>query len=237
MDSYKKGQVAYDKKDYVHAASLWKPLAKEGDIEAINSMGNLYATEDNTPTCLPEDFSKASYYFKQGTLKGNAHSMYRLGILYAGGLGVKQNKKKGCELYRKAAEKGHSGAAYALAAHNYFDEYNPNYKEAIKWFTILTEVGLPAAHFFLGDIFMYGKGVKKDYTEAYKNLILAGITEKKEDRKYWKDGLSNSDVYNRAINRGVYLLHKELIKLINPIELNRAKHLATEFTKRKASEG
>ena len=63
MDSYKKGQVAYDKKDYVHAASLWKPLAKEGDIEAINSMGNLYATEDNTPTCLPEDFSKASYYF------------------------------------------------------------------------------------------------------------------------------------------------------------------------------
>ena len=46
MDNYKKGQVACDKKDYVQAVSLWKPLAKEGDIEAINSMGNLYATED-----------------------------------------------------------------------------------------------------------------------------------------------------------------------------------------------
>ena len=56
-------------------------------------MGNLYATEDSTPTCLPEDFSKALYYFKKGTLKGNKHSIYRLGILYHQGLGVKQNIK------------------------------------------------------------------------------------------------------------------------------------------------
>ena len=83
---------------------------------------------------------------------------------------------------------------------------------------------------------MYGKGVKKDYTEAYKNLILAGITEQEEERTYWEDGLPNTEVYNRAINRGVWLLHNELKELINPIELNRAKHLAKEFKKRKASE-
>ena len=236
MDNYKKGQVAFDKKDYEKAISYWKPLADEGHEEAINSMGNLYATEDSTTTCLPEDFSKALYYFKKGTLKGNKHSIYRLGILYHQGLGVKQNIEKGRELYKKAAEKGHSGAAYAYAASNYFDEYNPNYEQAILWFTILTETGLSAGHFFLADMFMYGKGVKKDYTEAYKNLILAGITEQEEERTYWEDGLPNTEVYNRAINRGVWLLHNELKELINPIELNRAKHLAKEFKKRRASE-
>ena len=94
MDNYKKGQEAYDKKDYEKAISYWKPLADEGHEEAINSMGNLYATEDSTPTCLPEDFSKALYYFKKGTLKGNKHSIYRLGILYHQGLGLKQNIEK-----------------------------------------------------------------------------------------------------------------------------------------------
>ena len=153
MDNYKKGQVAFEKKDYEKAISYWKPLADEGHEEAINSMGNLYATEDSKPTCLPEDFSKALYYFKKGTLKGNKHSIYRLGILYHQGLGVKQNIKKGRELYKKAAEEGHSGAAYAYAASNYFDEYNPNYEQAILWFTILTEAGLPAGHFFLADMF------------------------------------------------------------------------------------
>ena len=73
MDNYKKGQRAYEKKDYDKAISYWKPLADEGHEEAINSMGNLYATEDSTTTCLPEDFSKALYYFKKGTLMDQRH--------------------------------------------------------------------------------------------------------------------------------------------------------------------
>ena len=236
MDNYKKGQVACDKKDYVQAVSLWKPLAKEGDIEAINSMGNLYATEDTTPTCLPEDFSKASYYFKQGTLKGNAHSMYRLGLLYAKGLGIKKDKKRARDLYRKAANKGHSGAAYALATSNYDDKYNPNYLEAVYWFTILTEVGLSSAHFFLADMYMNGHGVKRDYVEAYKNLILAGIVPEEDLKDHNESGLSESETYYRAVNKGILLINKELINLLNPIEINRAKYKASEFTKRKASE-
>ena len=237
MNNYKKGQSAYDKKDYVQAVSFWKPLAKEGDIEAINSMGNLYATENTTPTCLPEDFSKALYYFKQGTLKGNRHSLYRLALLYGGGLGVKQDQKKARELLKKSANKGHSGAAYALAASNYFDKFNPDYLEAIYWFTVLTEAGLSSAHFFLADMFMHGQGVERDNVVAYKHLILAGILPEEDLKDYEEIGLSESDMYYRAMDKSVNLLSKELINLLNPIEINRAKHLASEFKKKKASKG
>ena len=234
MDSYKKGQRAYDKKDYLKAVSFWKPLAEQGHIEAINSMGDLYATEDYIPTCLPEDCSQALYYFKQGTLKGNAHSMYRLGLLYQNGLGVKKDENRARDLFRKAAEKeGHSGAAYSLATSQYHNEYNPDYKEAIYWYLVLAEAGLTSAHFFLADMHMNGYGVKKDYVEAYKHLILAGIVPKEDLKDIDEEGLKSSEIYYRAINKGVSILHDQLRNLLNSIEINTAKHLAAEFKKKK----
>ena len=234
MDSYKKGQRAYDKKDYVKAVSFWKPLAEQGHIEAINSMGDLYATEDYIPTCLPEDYAQASYYFKQGTLRGNAHSMYRLGLLYHDGLGVKKDKNRARDLFRKAAEKeGHSGAAYALATSQYHNEYNPDYKEAHYWYLVLVEAGLTSAHFFLADMYMNGYGVKKDYVEAYKHLILAGIVPKEDLKDINEQGLESSDLYYRVINKGVSILHDQLRNLLNSMEINTAKHLAAEFKKKK----
>ena len=235
MDSYKKGLRAYNKKDYLKAASFWKPLAKEGNIEAINSMGNLYASADTTPTCLPEDFSKALYYFRQGTLIGNKHSMYRLGLLYGEGLGVTKDKKKARELLRKAANKRHHNAAYALATSNYFDKFNPDYKEAIYWFTLLAVGGLSSAHFFLADMFMSGKGVKRDYILAYKHLILAGIIDDEELKDCEEIGLSKNEKHYRAMNKKVSILSKELIHLLNPIEINIARYKASEF-KNKVSE-
>ena len=235
MDSYKKGLRAYNKKDYLKAVSFWKPLAIEGNIDAINSMGNLYATVDRTPTCLPEDFSKALYYFRQGTLKGNKHSMYRLGLLYGEGLGVKKDKNKARELLRKAANKRHPKAAYALATSNYFDKFNPDYKEAIYWFTLLAVGGLSSAHFFLADMFMSGKGVKRDNILAYKHLILAGIIDDEELKDCEEIGLSKNEKHYRAMNKKVSILSKELIHLLNPIEINIARHKASEF-KNKVSE-
>ena len=119
-----------------------------------------------------------------------------------------------------------------MASSNFHDQFNPDYEEAFFCFTALSEVNQLDSHFFLADMCMRGKGVKRDYVEAYKHLILAGITENEEETKHWEGGLSNTEEYNRAINRGVWLLHNELKTLINPIELNRAKHLAKEFQKK-----
>ena len=235
MDSYKKGLRAYNKKDYLKAVSFWEPLAKEGNIEAINSMGNLYTTADTSPTCLSEDFSKALYYFRQGTLKGNKHSMYRLGLLYREGLGVTKDKKKARELLRKAANKRHPNAAYALATSNYFDKFNPDYKEAIYWFTLLAVGGLSSAHFFLADMFVHGQGVERDYVKAYKHLILAGIVSEEELKDYEEIGLSNNERHYRSMDKKIHFLSKKLSNLLNPIEINIARHKASEF-KNKVSE-
>jgi len=58
MNNYKKGQDAYDKKDYVQAVSFWKPLAERGNLLAIRSMADLYFTGDLRDTCLPEDYNQ-----------------------------------------------------------------------------------------------------------------------------------------------------------------------------------
>ena len=84
-------------------------------------------------------------------------------------------------IFRKAWEKGYARAVYALASSNYHDEFNPDYEEAYFCFSALSEVNQLDAHFFLADMCMRGKGVKKDYVEAYKHLILAGITENEEE--------------------------------------------------------
>ena len=72
--------------------------------------------------------------------------------------------------------------------------------------------------------------------EGYKHLILAGIVLEEDLKDYEEIGLSESDMYYRAMDKSVNLLSKELINLLNPIEINRAKHLASKFKKRKASE-
>ena len=123
MDNYKKGQVAYDKKDYDKAISYWKPLAERGNLKAIRSMADLYFTGDLRDTCLPEDYDQALYYFRLGSLQADAYCLYKLGHFYKCGFGVKEDMKRAHKLYLQSTEKGSVCAAHYLATTYYYDDY------------------------------------------------------------------------------------------------------------------
>jgi len=236
MNNYKKGQVAHDNKDYDKAISYWKPLANEGHEEAINSMGSLYFSENLIPPCLPQDISQALYYFKKGALKGNRESLFKLGFFYQDGLGVKKDQLKARDLFRRSAAQVHVGAVYAMAT-NCYSDVQPDYEEAFKCFSILAELEVTQAHFFLADMYMKGKGVDKDLVKAYMHIILTGFDLQESSINYIQEELpytKDTQDSNREIllNRGVWFLHQDLIRILNPIEVNRAKHLAKDFQKK-----
>ena len=80
-------------------------------------------------------------------------------------------------------------------------------------------------------------GVDKDLVKAYMHIILTGFDLQESSINYIQEELpytKDTQDSNREIllNRGVWFLHQDLIKILNPIELNRAKHLAKEFQKK-----
>ena len=46
-------------------------------------------------------------------------------------------------------------------------------KEALRWYRLAAEQGLPRAQFILGSRYATGEGIRQDYVQAYKWLSLA----------------------------------------------------------------
>ncbi len=98
-----------------------------------------------------------------------AEDMYKLGLRYYKGDGVKTNVQEAVIWYRKAAEQGHLRAQsdLALCCINGIG-LEKNVDEAIKWFRKSAEQGFADAQFFLGISYEAGNGVNKDMKEALK---------------------------------------------------------------------
>ena len=213
MDNYKKGQVAYDKKDYDKAISYWKPLAERGNLKAIRSMADLYFTGDLRDTCLPEDYDQALYYFRLGSLQADAYCLYKLGHFYKCGFGVKEDMKRAHKLYLQSTEKGSVCAAHYLATTYYHDDYKPDYKEAYYWLTYAAKHGYDDSHYYLSEMYLYGQGVEINYYQAYKHYVLFNLNAVK-DSVYGKD------------------LKERIQEVAKPMHIYKAKHLAKEFQRK-----
>jgi TPR repeat protein len=57
---------AYDKQDYAAALKEWEPLAKQGNADAQNNLGTMYA---NGKGVLKDDKQAASWYQKAAQLQ------------------------------------------------------------------------------------------------------------------------------------------------------------------------
>ena len=83
--------------------------------------------------------------------QGNAEAQYKLGRMFANGWGVKLDRRKAAEWYRKAARLGHMDAQARLGG-AYFNGEGAiqNFDEAYNWFSKAGERGHPDAMFYLG---------------------------------------------------------------------------------------
>jgi uncharacterized protein len=105
---------------------------------------------------------------------GNASAQYRLGLLYAGGVGVPQDYRQAKEWFEKAAKQGHVGAQADLGTLYFQGQGAPQSDQmAMFWFNQAAEQGDGLACAKLGWMYAEGQGVIRDYIQAHMWYSLA----------------------------------------------------------------
>ena len=103
--------------------------------------------------------------------RGDADSMYRLGIMYRDGAGLPRNSENAIELLRRSADKGNDSAASALAL-LYLDRSGsaPDYDAAVSVLKSAAGRGSSDAQYILWTLYKQGLAVKKDQAVALQYL-------------------------------------------------------------------
>ncbi len=99
--------------------------------------------------------------------KGFSEAQNNLGLMYAHGIGVKQDDAQAVYWYRKAAEQDHSGAQFNLGliyAQSLGEKQD--YAQAAYWYRKAAEQGHARSQFNLGVIYENGLGEKQDDAQA-----------------------------------------------------------------------
>ena len=81
------GKEAYMRKDFVTAEKEWLTSAQSGEAESQFLLAALYYENYG----VPQDYSKALYWFGQAANQGFANAQYKLGAMYFWGHGVPQD--------------------------------------------------------------------------------------------------------------------------------------------------
>jgi hypothetical protein len=122
--------------------------------------------------------------------QGNADGLFYLGVMYAGGKGVPQDKAKAFQLYSEAAQKDHLSAQYNLGMQYATGEgVTQDFRMAEYWWTKAAERGLMQAQFNLGNLYYFGLTGEKKPAMARKWLTLAA----KQGSPHAKESLAKLD--------------------------------------------
>jgi uncharacterized protein len=140
--------------------------------------------DDARAAWLRQDYETAIKLYRPLAEKGNSHAQTMLGLIYAIGLGVKQNNVEAVTWYRKAADQGRTAAQYNLGgiyAHG-SDGVEQDEAEALKLYHMAAAQGFVPAYYELGKVYAAGELVKQDFSEAYFWVCLAINANQKRAR-------------------------------------------------------
>lgn len=194
----------YSKKDktaYSKAFQLFKKAADLGNVEALNSLGNMYCRGDG----IPKDYKKAFELYEQAAEQGSGWAMYNLGLMYSDGMGMRADYLKAVELYEKAADLGVSNALNNLGImYAQGQGVAKNIQKAIELYEKAAEQGCGLAMYNLGYLYFIGEGVKIDHEKAvefYEKAIECGLDELKTEVEKIKYKLGEMYFYGRDVNK------------------------------------
>ena len=138
----KKGNDAYDRKNYAEAFWCWNKAAEQGYADAQNKLGVSYLNGAG----VAKDKAKAFELFRKAVDQGHIKAQYNLALSYDNGEGVSQDKAKAVYWYTKAAEQGDADAQYNLGVcYNNGEGVPRDYAKADYWVTKAAEQGNRAA--------------------------------------------------------------------------------------------
>lgn len=119
------------------------------------------------------NYKKTIEYYSKASEWGDYYAPYLLAGMFFEGDAFKQDYTKAVEWYVKAANNGMLMANYLLGIIYYVgDGVEKDYVKARKYFNIMLESGYIDANLFsmLGDLYLYGKGGKKDVVQGLRLL-------------------------------------------------------------------
>lgn len=158
---FNSGFKAFQDKDYATALREWQAAATQGDAKARNALGYLYEHGLGV-TANPQQALK---WYTAAAEQNYGPAEYNLGLLYRKGAGVPANRDLAVSWLTKAAANGVAEAQLDLG-NILYDKGNGNPKQAMHWWEMAANKGVPAAAFNLGFLYANGKGVQKDDAQA-----------------------------------------------------------------------
>ena len=142
-----------------------RQAAEQGDAEAQNKMGFMYANGER----VPEDAREAVKWYRKAAAQGYAKAQFNLGVMYGKGEGVAEDDREAVKWYRKAAEQGYASAQFNLGNMYLRGEgVAEDDREAVKWYRKAAAQGYAKAQSNLGNRYGKGEGVAEDDREAVK---------------------------------------------------------------------
>mgnify|MGYP001359154453 CR=1 FL=1 len=97
-------------KDLKKAFSFRKKMADQGDANAQNNLGWMYAKGEG----VRKNSKEAIKWYRKAADQGDAQAQYNLGLMYSNGKGVPEDDVEAVKWYRKAADQGEAWGQYNL---------------------------------------------------------------------------------------------------------------------------
>ena len=111
-DLLAEGAAAYEAGNYGEAASIWRPLAEEGDPKAQFNLALLHETGRG----VAEDPAEAAAWYERAALQGVTQAQLNLAALRQTGRGIAQNPLEALYWLEVAARHGEGAAREQAAA-------------------------------------------------------------------------------------------------------------------------
>ena len=107
--AYYRAQLAYHKRDYATALTLFREAADQGDAFAMTAIGDMYRHGEGAPEAIKE----AIRWYREAARHSSTIAQVKLGSIYEDGKGVDRDLPQAVHWYREAAELGDpAGAQY-----------------------------------------------------------------------------------------------------------------------------
>lgn len=182
-DALLDAQHAFEAGDYARAATLYLPLAKQGNPVAQYHLGIVYS---QGLVILP-NYPEATQWYLSSANKGYAPAQVKIGLMYAQGQWVNQDYKKAVQWFQNAADQNDASAQFNLGemygqGHGVIQDY---YKSA-QWYRLAANQSYALAQYKLGQAYVNGQGVTQDNEAAliWFNLAAANATDAVAYDKY-----------------------------------------------------
>lgn len=157
------GLVAYSQHETSKALKFLLPVAEKGDPLSQMLVGKMYLREGRTTN----DCGEALKWFSRAAERGNADAQFELGTFYKQGKCVARNKRAALIWLQRSAQQGDSRAPNSIGE-IYLGGGGLDYPLAVAWFIRGATLCDADAFYNLGVLSTWGRGVPKDYVEAYK---------------------------------------------------------------------